>query len=291
MLKILALIVFSSIVFINVCEAVEYPLDRSLNIKIKNNTTTVLEFPFLITDKGFDKFKKIKSLEDNDEIIPKIETPDIKKEIKIIDGKQVIVNKSRNEGLSDSSNNSMPTNSKAPIKVTVSSNGNVVELKPNELGTTKIILWGYKHFPIMVNLEVVKSEKNDELTDYYKFLDYKNPKEDVVNFESSRHETVIKKLLKSGYTEQKPSGYDKKIVNEVQSGEGYQLTLKSVLTGRNYGLKSYEFQNLSLEDFPLKEDMFYDEGVYSVSIENLTKKVKSNEKTRVFVVFRYKEPD
>lgn len=168
MLKNLALIVFSSILFISVCEAVEYPLDRSLNIKIKNNTTTVLEFPFLITDKGFDKFKKIKSLEDNDETIPKIETPDIKKEIRVIDGKQVIVNKSRNEGLSDSSNNSMPTNSKAPIKVTVSSNGNVVELKPNELGTTKIILWGYKHFPIMVNLEVVKSEKNDELTDYFK---------------------------------------------------------------------------------------------------------------------------
>lgn len=289
MLKNLVRIVSSIIVFINFAQAVEYPLDRSLNIKIKNNTTTVLEFPFLITDKGFDKFKKIKTLEENDENIPKIVTPDIQKEIRVIDGKQVIVNKTRTETANDSFGSS--ANQKAPIKVTVSSNGNVVELKPNELGTTKIILWGYKYYPVMVNVEVVKNERNDELTDYYKFLDYKNPKEDVVNFESSRHETVIKKLLKSGYTDQKPSGYDKKIVNDIQTGEGYQLILKSVLTGRNYGLKSYEFQNLLLEDFPLKEDMFYDEGVYSVSIENLSKKIKSNEKTRVFVVFRYKEPD
>ena len=41
--------------------------------------------------------------------------------------------------------------------INVSSSGNIVELKPNQEGITKIVLWGYEHYPAMINIEVVNT--------------------------------------------------------------------------------------------------------------------------------------
>lgn len=277
MYKILVLLVFNIVLF-----AKDYPLERSLNIKIQNNTTTILEFPFIIKDKTFDKFRKIV---DSTNSIPAIEVPKMKTEVKEIDGKKVIVSKK----------DDTPKNSLLPMIVNVSSNGNIVELKPNQEGITKIILWGYEHYPIMVNIEVTSDENLVEQNDYYRFLDYLAPKDEVVKFEAQKHETIIRKLIKKGYLKETPDGYKKTVLNEIEDDEKYKMILNEVYLGNKYGLKVYDFVNKSSSDLIIKNKMFYKQGlVYAVSIEKLSNTnkeviLKPNEITRIFIVFKYKE--
>ncbi len=281
MYKILVLLVFSSYSLF----AKEYPLERTIDIKVQNNTTTILEMPFIIKDKTFDKFRRAVD-EKKDLSINDLDVPTLKKEVREIDGKKVIVTKKED-------NVQPPVSGGTPMVVNVSSSGNIVELKPNQEGVTKIVLWGYEHYPVMINIEVVNTmiEKND----YYKFLDYKAPKDEVVKFEAQKHETIIRKLIKSAYLNETPNGYKKTIVNEVEENEKYKMVLNQVYLGNKYGLKSYEFINTSGNELVLKNRMFYKEGsVFAVSIEKLANKdkeiiLKPKELTRIFVVFKLKE--
>lgn len=280
MYKILVLLVFS----VYSLFAKEYPLERTIDIKVQNNTTTILEMPFIIKDKTFDKFRRAVD-EKKDSSINDLDLPSLKKEVREIDGKKVIVTKK--------DDNVQPVSGGTPMVVNVSSSGNIVELKPNQEGVTKIVLWGYEHYPVMINIEVINTmiEKND----YYKFLDYKAPKDEVIKFEAQKHETIIRKLIKSAYLNETPNGYKKTIVNEVEENEKYKMVFNQVYLGNKYGLKSYEFINTSGNELVLKNRMFYKEGsVFAVSIEKLANKdkeiiLKPKELTRIFVVFKLKE--
>lgn len=280
MYKILVLLAFS----VYGLFAKEYPLERTIDIKVQNNTTTILEMPFIIKDKTFDKFRRTVD-EKREPTINDVEVPTLKKEIREIDGKKVIVSKKEDSV--------PPVSGGTPMVVNVSSSGNIVELKPNQEGITKIVLWGYEHYPVMINIEVVNTmiEKND----YYKFIDYKAPKDEVVKFEAQKHETIIRKLVKSAYLNETPNGYKKTIVNEIEENEKYKMILNQVYLGNKYGLKAYDFINISGSDLILKNRMFYKEGsVYAVSIEKLANKnkeiiLKPKELTRIFVVFKLKE--
>lgn len=280
MYKILVLLVFS----VYSLFAKEYPLERTIDIKVQNNTTTILEMPFIIKDKTFDKFRRAVD-EKKDSSINDLDLPSLKKEVREIDGKKVIVTKK--------DDNVQPVSGGTPMVVNVSSSGNIVELKPNQEGVTKIVLWGYEHYPVMINIEVINTmiEKND----YYKFLDYRAPKDEVIKFEAQKHETIIRKLIKSAYLNETPNGYKKTIVNEVEENEKYKMVFNQVYLGNKYGLKSYEFINTSGNELVLKNRMFYKEGsVFAVSIEKLANKdkeiiLKPKELTRIFVVFKLKE--
>lgn len=286
MLKILVLIVSSVILSSSLC-AKEFPLDRKMEITISNHATTVFEFPFLIQDKRFDNFRKVtvvkktslsKTSAPNGDT--SVSVPQIRKEVKIVDGKKVIVKK-RIQPKSRAK-------AKAPIKITVSKNGNIMELRPNTTGKTKAIIWGFKHYPVMITINVVKDDL--ELNDYYKFVDYVTPKNEIKKFESARHEVVIKNLLLSGYQNITPKGYSKTLRTKVERGSNYKLTQTTVLQGSKYLLRTYELINTSKERLPIEEKMFYVKGrVYSVSIEKLknsdeTRELYPYEKTRVFVV-------
>lgn len=73
MFKILVLLVFNVILF-----SKDFPLERTIDVKINNNTTTVLEFPFVIKDKSFDKFRRIID-KTNENDTNKIDVPTMKK--------------------------------------------------------------------------------------------------------------------------------------------------------------------------------------------------------------------
>lgn len=278
MFKILLLLVSSLFLF-----GKDFPLERSIDVKIYNNTTTVLEFPFIIREKSFDKFRKV--ADDNSDN-SQVEVPKMKQEVKEVDGKKVIVN------VKDAA----AQNNGKPMVVNISTNGNIVELKPNQEGITKIILWGYDYYPVMVNIEVVKNDNPiDNTNDYFKFLDYKAPKDAVVKLEAQKHETIIRKLIKSGYLNEVPDGYKKTVMNEVEDNEKFKMILNEVYVGNKYGLKIYDFVNKSTSNLIIKNKMFYKEGmVYAVSIEKLANSekevvLKPNELTRIFMVFKNKE--
>ena len=281
MFKILVLLVFNVFLF-----GKDFPLERTIDVKINNNTTTVLEFPFIIKDKSFDKFRRIVD-PSNENDTNKIDVPAMKKEIREIDGKKVVVSTKDNS-------NQQNINTK-PMIINISANGNIVELKPNQEGITKIILWGYDYYPVMVNIEVVNNDNSNDNNDYFRFLDYKTPKDEVVKFEAQKHETIIRKLIKSGYLNEVPDGYKKTVMNEVEDNDKFKMVLNEVYIGNKYGLKIYDFINKSSSDLVIKDRMFYKEGmVFAVSIEKLSNSereviLKPNELTRVFMVFKNKE--
>lgn len=278
MLKILVLLAISIVLSGGNLFANEYPIDRTIKISIPNHTTTVLEFPFMIKEKRFDRFKKVKKRNTQKQSsLDKIKVPIMDDQVKVINRKKVIV-KRKNTSV----------NSVSPIAVKSSKNGNIIELTPNSIGTTKAIIWGYKHHPIMVHVNVVSGNKAS--SDYYKFLDYKEVSSNIVKFESSRHEMVVKRLLQHGYWDKSPRGFKREIMNIPENGKFYRANLKSVTTGKNYGLKSYELTNTSRDTIKLDNQMFYQKGsVYAVSIEKLNKTLLPNEKTRVFIVYKHKE--
>jgi hypothetical protein len=286
MLKILVLIVFSLIL-----NAKDYPLERKLNLVISNHTTTVLEFPFKIIEKRFDPFKRTTYITKNSSVVKEdsdlnVEVPKVKqKVIKIIDGKKVEVIKNVSPEKERKNETGRTSTNKTPIKITVSKDGNIMELRPNMTGTIKMIIWGHKKFPIMISVNIVNDD--NKLSDYYKFIDFETPKKDLINFESGRHEEVVLELLKNGYLEKSPSGYRKEIINEIledKKGKN-KITLTSILSGQKYSLKTYEFENLSDKNVRLENRMFYQEGkVYGVSIEKNNKTLIPHEITRVFVV-------
>jgi hypothetical protein len=283
MLKISHLIVSSILLFGINLSAKDYPLERTINITLSNHSTTVLEFPFKIIDLQFDPFKRItfiskNELKQNDEV----ESSDIKvpkiTEKRVINGQEVTVVKKN--PLAET-----PKKNTKPLHVKKSKDGNIIEIRPSQTGSTKAIVWGFKDYPVMLNIKVEKH--TSDTNDYYKFIDYSTPEKELIAFEGQRHETVIKKLMLSGYLNETPKGYTKEILNSFEESDNYLLQLDSILVGKNYNLRAYTFLNTSNEDFKIEEKMFYQKGnVYAVSVEKLGRILKPNEKTRVFVVVK-----
>ena len=293
MYKILVLRVISILSLLgSTLFALDYPLDRVIRLEIKNNTMTVLEFPFIIKAKKSDLFKRVKVSSSKKQIKldknKKIQVPKFETTTKIINGKKIVVKKYTNSSKGVKSGKG-GNSKKRVFKVTSSKNGNIMELIPRALGVTKIIIWGYSHYPIMLHIKVVADDmKNKDHEDYYNFIDFKNVKQDVIDFESSRHENVIKKLLKYAYIGKVPRGYKIEYLNKVEQSDFYKIKLISTSNGKKYGIKSYEITNTSKEEINLTNEMFYKQGyIYSVSIEKLNKALIPNEKTRLFIVHKY----
>lgn len=285
MLRILVLIVSSISFFTLSAFAKDYPIERKMQLTISNNATTVLEFPFKIQDKSFDKFKRVTYIKKNEltKLKPNedLDIPKFTETTKTINGKTVVVKKpiKKNSGIFSGKT------ANSPIKISVSKDGNIIELRPNMTGHTKAIVWGYKYYPIMIDINIVKND--DNLNDYYKFLDYMTPKKDVEKIESGRHESVIKELLKNAYLNKTPKGYSKHLFNQTEKSDFYELAHLSTISGKRYALKAYEFLNTSDKEILLNNKMFYKEGlVYAVSIEKINKKLAPQEKTRVFIVVK-----
>lgn len=283
MLKILVLIA-SSISFLAVNTlAKDFPIERKMEITISNNSTTVLEFPFKIKDKRFDKFKKITYVTKNQVELKKdkekLDIPQFTETTKVINGKTVVVKKPIKKTSSSSGKKN------TPINITASKDGNIIELRPNMTGKTKAIIWGYKYYPIMLDINIVKND--DEMNDYYNFLDFMTPKKEVLKIEGGRHENVIKELLRNAYLNKRPKGYTKSLFGDIEKAKFYELTHLSTMSGKKYAIKTYEFLNTSDKDILLNNKMFYKEGlVYAVSIEKINKKLIPQEKTRVFIVVK-----
>lgn len=278
MLRILVLTVFS-VVFLN---AQDFPIERKVNLEISNYTTTILEFPFKIVDKKIDRFKIVKyktekelseKKEDEEVSVPKITT----KKTKIVNGKKIVVS----EPSSAIAKKIMPT--KKPVVINSSKDGNIIELTPNMTGSFKIIVWGYKYYPIMLNINIV--ENSNEIDDYFNFIDYKTPKNEVVKFESQKHEKVIIELLRTAYKNLEKKGYENILQNQITEDEkGYQIKLLNTLEGKKYKVSTYEYLNKLDEAIKLENEMFQKSNSYAVSIEKLSKILESNEKTRFFIV-------
>lgn len=252
MLKILVLIVFS----ICLSFGKDMPIQQKLELKIPLKQSYVLEFPFKIDVKKT-PFYGIKTQEKK-EIIPKIVKPDIDGNV------QVAIDKKTDE----------------PKSFTLSSSENIIELFARKEGYTEVIVWGYSEFPIMIR---IVAEENIEVEDrYLRFIDYKTETKKAKEYESGPHEKVLIRLLKSLHDDKLPTGFKLEVENITYENDGLYYQLDKRITGYDYVAEMWVIQNLGKELVTLYDEMFAENNIYLVSIENT--KIKEGEATRLFII-------
>lgn len=254
MLKILISVLFFAVS----SYAIEMPINEKYYISIANGNFTVFEFPFKIRktfSSGFliskdeNEVKKIIQKEKKDTIL----TADIPNKRKMIKKNKIIQIKQGSKSLT---------------------------FLPRTRGTFKIIVWGYKKYPIMFNIKVVKNNAN--LDSYYKFSDYSEDKKEVKKFESTSHEKVIVKLIRSIYNKKVPNGYKDKSVAERFEDKVFVYTKNTSYIGDRYMVEEWYIKNKTDKKILLYEEQFLKDGIYAISFENnllLPKK-----QTRMFIV-------
>lgn len=252
MLKILVLIVFS----ICFTFARDMPIQQKLELKIPLKQSYVLEFPFKIEVKKT-PFYGVRTQEKK-EIIPKIVKPDIDGNIQVATEKKV----------------------DEPKSFTLSSSENIIELFARKEGYTEVIVWGYSEYPIMIK---IVAEENIEVEDrYLRFVDYKTEVKKAKEYESGSHEKVLIRLLKSLHDDKVPTGFKLEIETLSYENDGLYYQLDKRVTGYDYIAEMWVIQNQGKEVVSLYEEMFAENHIYLVSIENT--KLKEGEATRLFII-------
>lgn len=238
--------------------SVELPLDKKYEITIANGEFTVFEFPFdikktfssgFLLNKSSDEIKKIK--EKNSQIII---DPRTKKTI--------------------------PKRNKA---IQIKQGKSSITFLPKARGSFKIVIWGYKKYPVMFNIKVDnKDKKKDELEYYYKFIDYSKSTSKAVKFETDPHEKVIVKLIRSIYQKKLPTGYKNIKYSQTFQDETFTYDMNYAYSGKRYRVEEWMITNNMENKIKLYEELFAKENVYAVAFENDL--IKSGETTRVFIV-------
>lgn len=250
----LAILVFSVSL-----QAVELPLNTKYQITIENGEFTVFEFPFeikktfssgFLLNKDSDEIKKLK--EENSKIVidPRTKQQVVKKDkiIQIKQGKKSIT------------------------------------FLPKARGSFKIVIWGYKEYPLMFDMNVIDKLENDEneIQFYYKFLDYSKKEEKAKDFESVPHEKVIVKLLRAIYDKKIPSGYESVRRSQEFEDEVFSYLLNFSYVGKRYTVEEWLIQNKSQETIKLYEEQFIKKNVFGVSFESDL--IEPLTTTRLFIV-------
>lgn len=225
--------------------SLDIPINKVINIDIKLGDFSVVEFPFEI--KGTNKAT----------FIP--HTKNVK------DGEKTSVKKL------------ISSNSSAD-SLTIKRGKNTFTFFPKKFGKLSLVVWGYKEHPVMLNLNVT----SNDVSQYYRFVDYSQDLEDAGNFEATSHELTITRLMKYLFNNKAPSGY-----KNITEGRQYKLgalnfSLVTSLMGKKYRGDEWVVKNLGSDNISLYEEMFYADGIYAISFE--ASRLKPLEKCRMFIV-------
>ncbi len=271
------LICFS--LFSNILFAKDMPISNKLKITIPYKSFVAFEFPFEIKDKDITPFVYVKK---------KVKSKKVKKNYD--EYKKPSLNKTTNNDTLNLPKTPTKIQKKIiqkqkvkkipPLSITVGKN--IIKIYARELGHTELIIWGYKAYPIMLELEVVQNDKY--ANKYIKFLDYKTNENKAEIFESTYHERVLTKLIYALYNNKTPTGYKLKEDTKVFQLDFFKLVLIKELVGKRYIASEYLVANNSDKTLNLYEEMFSADGVYAISFENNNLNKHSN--TRMFVVTR-----
>lgn len=259
--------------------AKEVPIMKTVTINIPKGEYSILDFPFEIKEiqmKAF-KYKKL-----------------VTKKIEITENTNV------EEKVTLNKKGDIPTKQTTGNTLGIEKGKNVISFRPQIFGTTEMIIWGYKNFPLIIKIEVVEPEEADK---YIKFVETIDNKKDVIKFESSAHEKIIENIVKHLYDENyesKPAGYESIVRNtsyfvEVKNKEKEVIghlknSLIREIIGRDYLGQVWNINFVSNEKnqektiINLYEEMFDEDGIYGVSLESYS--INENNGTRVMVVRR-----
>jgi len=252
-------IIIIAAIAVNFLHAVELPINSKYEISIENGEFTVFDFPFEIKktfSSGFllkadsDKIKALKDEESKVVIDPRTKQPVVKKSkiIQIKQGKKTIT------------------------------------FLPKARGSFKIIVWGYREYPLMFDIKVIDKleNKKSEIQYFYKFLDYATQEKKAQSFETDPHEKIIVKLLRSIYNKKLPSGYENTRYQKEFDDGILHYTLNFSYIGKAYTAEEWLVQNLTGKTLKLYEEQFEKENVYAVAFENDL--LQKDATTRLFII-------
>lgn len=178
----------------------EVPLLKVVSVNIPVGEYSVLDFPFEIVTlkaKTF-KYKRNKT---------QLMSMPSNQSTQLIPTKDGITLSKKN----DNTGNKISSGSKSkPGKnvLGLEKGKNVIVFRPKHKGSTELIIWGYKDFPIMLKINVTDIADSDKHIKFVKILD---DRKDVENFESKPHEKIIELITRHLYDESyksKPAGYE-----------------------------------------------------------------------------------
>jgi len=277
MLKILVQIVFSFVIVSSV-GAREIPMVQNIKITIPFKSLSVIEFPFEIKDKRFTPFeykkKKKKKGSKSGEVNPledEISLPQSQKPSPITSIRS-----------NNTKNGAKGKGTKKITNFSVSWGKNFLQIFPKKIGTTQLIVWGYRKYPMLITLEVSNDKKKYQ--SYVKFTDFELEQDKLAKktLKKMSHEKSCSRLIYHLYNDKVPTGYKLETVDEEYKDQNFVAVLSKQLVGKYYTAKEYRLQNMSDKSVILNEPMFSSEKTYAVTIEN--RKLKAHESTRLFIV-------
>jgi len=257
MLRILVLIAFSLLTIVN---AKIIPLVQNLEIYIPVKELSVIEFPFLIKEKKFTPFvykvKLNKIGNKSDPLKSAVKLPKI------------------------SSTNGFTIHQPVSVKNIFTRNKNFAQFYPRYEGSTEVIIWGYKKYPILLKLIATKDKKKTNR--YIKFIDYDKSFKVRKDFADLSHEKLCSRLIYLLYNNKVPGGFKVESEHKEYKSKNFDFILIKSIIGKYYSATEYKITNISDKKIKLNEPMFASAYTYAISIVN--RDLNPNETTKIFVV-------
>lgn len=258
------------------------PLAPTTDIVIKKNKFTAITFPFDIVSLDKSYFMSMDKEEDD------ITGQDVAAIAPLPTENSDILN-----GQKLPEPNQMPQ-AAAPQSgpILIKQDKRLISIFPKKLGTTELVVYGNKNYPMHINLIV----KDKSAEDHFNFVDKggvttayisepDKSKEEINNvkeFEMVEHEEVVSKLIKHAYNDSTPEGYTTQSANKSYKRSGLNFKLMKKTIGETYEIDTWYIKNTADGVVNLYPEMFYSDGIYAVSFVN--PKIAYGEATKMFIV-------
>lgn len=250
--------------------AVDVPLQKVMNVEISIGEYAVFDFPFKIKAANPTGFKSEYDVEQISQDAQKI------------------------TGGTDYLDEKLPPKKKAPTTsaaagkkgakkkgtkaLDVKRSSHTISIYPRKFGDMTFLVWGGKE-PVMLKIKVTKDKRGPT---HMKFLDYSKDEEEAKVLEKTSHEKVITVLTKHLYNKKTPKGYTAKARSKTFRIGKVKMKLVRSIVGDGYRADEWLVKNGYKQTKRFHEEMFYNPGIYSVSLEDDV--LAPNEATRMFVV-------
>jgi len=255
--------------------AVDVPLQKIITTEVALGEWTVFDLPFKITDASPTSFKSRYDIEEITEDAEKISggTDYLDESLPPVSKAAPAVPKGATKG----------TKTKKTKAIFIKRSSHTISIYPKKFGETNILIWGHKSYPVMLKIKVVPSKKGSA---YIKFLDYEEAQEEAAVLEKTSHEKIIVTLTKYLYKRKTPKGYSSTSSGRTYRNGKIRMKLVRSIIGKEYRGDEWLVKNTYKTTKKLYEEIFYNDGIYSVSLENDV--LKPKETTRLFVIRKVK---
>jgi len=269
--------------------ALKVPITQSATVKVEIGKPTILEFPFKI--KGVKAMSFVPKFAERETITPGSGSKEVDSALSKAESDADTATKKndvlgqflppppknkRLRGKDAKKYQRIEAQRRRPVLI--EKGANTITVLGKKFGHFTMVVWGYKEYPIM--LDVIVVPKVD--VRYLEFVDYSQKKSEQIKFESVPHEKVIVKLMRYLFNEKTPKGYSEMFGSKKYKLSGFDFDEVRLVSGNKYQGEEWVLKNETSRTVNLYGQMFYKDGIYAVAIENNL--VKPGESTRVFIV-------